>query len=235
MGWNIWDSVFHDDMANMAQYDPLGSKEVQVQENVICLGSSELRAGKKDPHIESFLRPKLAHRYRDVDVTVTLQILSTAKTDGMNEDGSCWFGIVTRAIQPEHWDSYLFYIRRDGRVEFATRYHDMPVEIPPPVSVVSSQPVTIRIRVEGDHIQTWVNNRPYHDWRDQQHAFLRKGDVYLISYGSHVRISAVEIKVKKWHAPVVRFVERFKVWITWIGIIIGLFVSLGTLWLWLRR
>jgi hypothetical protein len=65
MGWNIWDSVFHDNTANMAHYDLPGSEEVQVQEDMIYLGSSELRAGRRDPHIESFLRPRLAHRYRD--------------------------------------------------------------------------------------------------------------------------------------------------------------------------
>ncbi|MCX5644886.1 MAG: hypothetical protein NTZ17_09400 [Phycisphaerae bacterium] len=235
MSWDIWDSVFHDNAADIARYDLPDSKEVQVQENAICLGSSELRPGKSDAHVESFLRPKLAHRYRDVDVCVTLQILGTAKTNGMNEDGSCWFGIVTRAVQPDHWDSYLFYIRRDGRIEFATRYHKMPSESPPPVPAVSSQPVTVRIKAERDHIQTWVNNRQYHDWRDQQHAFLRKGDVYLIAYGSRVRISAVEIKVKKWHAPILQFVNRFWPWITAISIVVGLIIGLGTLWLWLQR
>jgi len=91
------------------------------------------------------------HRYRDVDVTVKLQIMSTTKIDGMNEDASHWFGIAVRAIRTDRWDSYLFYIRKDGRIEFGVRHS--PVEKPPSIPAVSSQTVTMRIKVESDRVQ----------------------------------------------------------------------------------
>lgn len=179
MGWNIWDTIFHDDNANMALYDLVGGRGLQVQENVIYFGSTEPYTIKTGRYFcESFLRIRLANRYRDVDIAVKLEIVSTAKTDDEIENPSHWFGISTRAVRTNHWDAYLFYIRKDGRVEFGIR--GFAIEKPPPVSAVSSQAVTIRIKIEGDHVQTWVNNKPYHDWRDEHKEFIRKGDIYLI-------------------------------------------------------
>ena len=208
MVWNVWDTVFHDNEANMALYDLVGGGGLQVQENVIYFGTTELSplgtAGRNG--VESFLRPRMA-RYKDVDVTARMEIVSTAKRNGTNEDPSLWFGIATRALRARHWDAYLFYIRKDGRVECGMQ--GGWIEKPPAVPAVESQAVTIRVKVEGDRVQTWVNNRPYHDWRDEQKEFIRKGDIYLISHAALVKIYEVEVKVKKWYAPLIRFVQRF--------------------------
>lgn len=134
------------------------------------------------------------------------------------------FGIATRAVRTNHWDAYLFYIRKDGRVEFGIRGN--PIEKPPPVPEVSSQAVTIRIKVEGDRIQTWVNNKPYHDWRDKQNEFIRKGDIYLISYASLVKIYEVEVKVKRWYAPIFRLLKPFWLIILVLSVIVGLIAGL---------
>ena len=225
MVWNIWDTVFHDNTANMALYDLVGGRGLQVQENVIYFGSTERYTIRTDRYFfESFLRLKLAKRYRDVDVTVKLEIVSTAKTDDIIEDASHWFGIATRTVRTNHWDAYLFYIRKDGKVEFGIRGN--PIEKPPHVSAVSSQAITIRIKVEGDRIQTWVNNKPYHDWRDKQKEFIRKGDIYLISYASLVKIYEVEVKVKRWYAPLVRLLKRFWLIIFVLSVIVGLIAGI---------
>ena len=232
MAWNVWDTVFHDNTANMALYDLVGGRGLQVQDDVIYFGSTEPSTIGTGRHfIESFLRLQLPNRYRDVDVSVKLQIVSTAKTDGTIEDGSHWFGMATRAVRTNHWDAYLFYIRKDGKVEFGIRGN--PIEKPPPVSVVSAQPVTIRIKVEGNRIQTWVNNKPYHDWRDEQNEFIRKGDIYLISYASLVKIYEVEVKVKRWYAPLVRLSKRSWLIILALSVIVGLIVGLVSLISWL--
>jgi len=225
MVWNRWDTVFHDDTANMALYDLVGGRGLQVQENVIYFGSTELlkiRTGRY--FCESFLRLQLANRYRDVDVTVKLEIESTAKTDGKTEDDSHWFGIATRTVRTYHWDAYLFYIRKDGSVEFGIRGN--ATKKPPPVSAVSSQAVTIRIKIEGDRVQTWVNDKSYHDWRDEQKEFIRKGDIYLISYASLVKIYEVEVKVKRWYAPLIRLLKRFWKIILVLSAIVGLIAGL---------
>jgi len=225
MVWNEWDTVFHDKTANMALYDLVSGGGLQVQENVIYFGSTEpleIRTGRH--FYETFLRLKLPNCYRDVDVTVKLEIESTAKTDGKTEDNSLWFGIATRTVRTHHWDAYLFYIRKDGSVEFGIRGN--PAKKPPPVSVVSSQAVTIRIKVEGDRVQTWVNDKSYHDWRDKQKEFIRKGDIYLISYASLVKIYEVEVKVKRFYAPIVRLFKRFWKIILVLSVIVGLIAGL---------
>ena len=228
MGWNVWDTIFHDNKANMALYDLVGGRGLQAQENVIHFGSTELYTIKTGKYIsESFLRPRLAKRYRNVDITVKLEIVSTAKTNDTAEDTSHWFGIATRAVRTNHWDAYLFYIRKDGRVEFGIRGN--PVEKPPPVSVVSSQVVTMRINVDRDRIQTWVNNRPYHDWLDEDKEFIRKGDIYLISYASLVKIYEVKVKVKRWYAPLVRFFKRFWKIIVGLSVLVSLIAGILTL------
>lgn len=231
MVWNIWDTVFHDDSANMALYDLVGGRGLQVQDNVIYFGSTErlnIRTGLY--FCESFLRLRLPNRYRDVDVTVKLEIESTAKTDGKTENASHWFGIATRTLRTHHWDAYLFYIRKNGSVEFGIRGN--AIKKPPPVPAVSSQAVTIRIKVEGDRIQTWVNNNPYHDWSDEKKEFIRKGYIYLISYASIVKIYEVEVKVKRWYAPIVRFLKHFWKIIVVISVIIGLIAGLIFLFSW---
>ena len=233
MIWNVWDLVFHDDTANMAVYDLVGGRGLNVQENVIFFGTSEPQQARQDRQfIESYLRPRMA-RYRDVDVTVKLDIVSAAKTDGTTEDDSLWFGIAARALRTNHWDAYLFYIRKDGRVEFGIRGN--PIEKPPPVSAVSSQAVTVRIKAEGDRVQTWVNGRHYHDWRDKQKEFIRKGDVYLISHAVLVKIYEVEVKVKKWYAPLLRFVRRFWVVLVVFGVIGSALGLIDLLSRWLSR
>jgi len=223
MIWDSWDLAFHDNTANMAAYD-LVSGRVNVQENVIYFGTTEPFQVGQDKYLsESFLRPRMA-RYRDVDVTVKLQIVSAAKTDGTDEDTSRWFGIAIRALRAHHWDAYLFYIRKDGRVEFGVRGN--AIEKPPPILAVSLQAVTVRVKAEGDRVQTWVNDRLYHDWPDEQREFIRKGDIYLISFATLVRIYEVEVKVKKWYAPLLRFVKRFWKVLVAIGVIgsaLGLF------------
>jgi hypothetical protein len=228
MRWNVWDTIFHDDKANMALYDLVGGRGLQAQENVIYFGSTELYTIKTDRYVsESFLRPQLGNRYRDVDVTVKLEIVSTSKTNGMDEDASHWFGIATRAVRTNHWDAYLFYIRKDGRVEFGIRGNIF--KKPPPVSVVSSQAVTMRICVDGEHVKTWVNNKPYHDWLDEDKEFIRKGDVYLISYASLVKIYEVKVKVKRWYAPLVRFFKRFWKIIAVLSMLVSLIAGIFTL------
>ncbi|MGB2808605.1 MAG: hypothetical protein WBC22_12750 [Sedimentisphaerales bacterium] len=208
MALNIWKTVFHDDTANMSLYDFVDGRGLKVQDNVMHFGSTELIKTRKGlSFCENFLRLKLANRYKDVDVTVKLEIESTAKTDGETEDPSHWFGIATRAVRRDHWDAYLFYIRKDGRVEFGIRGYVN--EKPPPLTSVSSQAVTIRIKAEGDRVQTWVNNKSYHDWRDEHKEFIRKGDIYLITYASLVKIYEVEVKVKRWYAPLVRLLKLF--------------------------
>jgi len=113
MIWNIWETVFQDNEANMALYDLVGGR-VQVRDDVIYLGTTDVsQKGSRRFIVESFLRPGLP-RYEDVDVTVKLEIASTGKTDGENEDLSNWFGISIRALRADHWDAYLFYIRKDG-------------------------------------------------------------------------------------------------------------------------
>ena len=225
MVWNKWDTVFHDNTANMALYDLVSGGGLQVQENVIYFGSTEPLETRTGRHFyEIFLRLKLANRYRDVDVTVKLEIERTAKTDGEREDNSLWFGIATRTVRTNHWDAYLFYIRKDGSVEFGIRGN--VTKKPPLVSVVSSQTVTMRIKVEGDRVQTWMNNKPYHDWRDEQKEFIRKGDIYLISYASLVKIYEVEVKVKRWYAPLVRLLKRFWKIILVLSVIVGLIAGL---------
>ena len=231
MVWNVWETVFEDNKADMSQYDLIGGR-VQVRDDVICLGAPEfLQTQRGRFAIESFLRPRVA-RYQDVDITVKLQIESTGKTDGINEDPSHWFGISTRAIRPSLWDAYLYYIRKDGRVEFGIKDH--PIEKPPRVESVASQPVTFRIKVEGSRVQTWVNERPYHDWQDKDGEFIRKGSIYLISHVALVRIYEIQIKVKKWYAPLLRFCRRSWMVIVVLGVVgsvIGLFVWLLS-WLW---
>ena len=172
MVWDTWETVFHDSTAKMTLYDLVGGGVLEVRDNVVYLGSTEIKNIRRRPAVcESFLRLRLPNRYKDVDVTVKLEILNTAKNNDDIEDFSHWFGITTRAVRANHWDAYLFYIRRDGRVEFGIR--GGAIEKQPPVTLVSSQAVTIRIMVEGDHIQTWVNNKPYHDWRDKQKEFIK--------------------------------------------------------------
>lgn len=213
ISWNVWDTVFRDDNANMSLYDLVGGSGLQVRENVIYFGSTETPTSRNYlGGIESFLFPKIVRRYRDVDVTAKIEIESTAKDDSSN-----WFGIATRVTRTHHWDAYLFYIRKDGRVEFGIRGN--PIEKPPPIPEVSSQAVIVRIKTERDRVQTWVNNRPYHDCRDEQEEFIRKGSVYLISYRSLVKIYEVEIKVKRWYAPLLRFIKRFWQILCIIGVI----------------
>lgn len=234
MIWDVWDIAFHDESANMAAYDLVGGRGLQVQENVIYFGTTEpLQARRNKYFSESFLRPKLVRCYRDVEVTVKIEIVSTAKTDGANEDVSHWFGIAIRALRTDHWDAYLFYVRKDGGIEFGIRGNK--IKKPPPVPEISSQAVTIRIRAEGDRVQTWVNNRPYHDWRDEQKEFIRKGDIYLISYASLVKIYEVEIKVKKWYAPLLRFVKHFWKVIVAISVIAGIIGLILQLLSWYNR
>lgn len=216
--WDVWDSVFHDGTANMALYDFFGGGTgLNVQENVIYFGSTDrLQVGERSLAREGFLRPKV-RRYRDVDITLKVQIISTTKTDGTNENPNHWFGIAVRALRPDHWDAYLFYIRKNGKVEFGIRGNS---EQKPPEVPISSQPVTVRVKAEGDRIQTWINGRPHHDRRDEQKEFIRKGDIYLIAYGSLVRIYDVEVKAKRWYAPIRRFGSGFY-WLLGILSVIG--------------
>jgi hypothetical protein len=226
MAWGIWQTVFHDNKANMALYDAVAGK-VEVRDDVIHLGTTEVRQRKSVQYvIESFIRPRLA-RYQDVDISVKLEIGSTVKTEGDTEDLSCWFGIAPRALRPDHWDAYLFYIRKNGRVEFGIK--GKPIEKPPAVPAVASQPVTLRIRVEGDRAQTWVNDRAYHDWRDEQREFIRMGDIFLIAYGAIVKINEVEIKVKRRYAPLLDFGRRFWLIIVGISVIIGIVAGIVSL------
>jgi len=94
------------------------------------------------------------------------------------------------------------------------------------VPTVASQALNFRVKVEGDRVETWVNGRPYHDWRDEQREFIRKGDVYLISYSALVKIYEVEVKVKKWYAPFFRFLKRIWPIIVAIGVIVGIISAL---------
>jgi hypothetical protein len=226
MAWEIWPTVFHDSRANMPHYDPIAGR-VEVQDDVIYLGTAEVREKKSKRYgFESFIRPRLP-RYQDVDVTVKAEIGPAAKTDGETENLSHWFGIATRALRPDHWDAYLFYIRKNGRVEFGIK--GQPTEKPPPVPAVASQAVTLRIKVEGDRVQTWVNDRAYHDWRDEQGEFIRKGDIFLIAHGAIVKIYEVEIKVKKWYAPLLRLGHRFWLIIAAVSVIISLVAGIVSL------
>jgi len=219
----IWKTVFHDKEANMALYDLVGGRGLQVQEDVIYFGTNEtIQIGNRHHLIESFLHPILPS-YRDVDITIKLEIESTAKTDGQREDTSHWFGVAIRALRTNHWDAYLFYIRKDGRVELGIRGSVTPK--PPPVPAVSSQPITIRIKVVRDRVQTWVNNRDYHNWQDKNKEFIRKGFIYLISFGALVKIYEVEIKIKKWYAPLAKLMKPFWRFIVGLGVIVGLIVG----------
>jgi hypothetical protein len=172
--------------------------------------------------IVSFLRIKIP-RYRDVDVTVKVDIPSAAKTfdGGKTENRYNWFGISTRALEASIWSAYLFYIRKEGRIEFCVHgVHDgfySPIIRGLSVPEVADHPVTLRIKVEGDRIQTWVNGGPRHDERDTDRRFIRRGDIYLISYGVLAKIHEVEIKAKKWYAPLIKV--GIKTWII-MGIIL---------------
>jgi hypothetical protein len=210
----------------MALYDLIAAR-VEVRDDVIYLGTTEVLEKKsRRIFLESFIRPRLP-RYQDVDITVKAEIGPAGKTDRETEDLSHWLGIATRALRPDHWDAYLFYIRKNGRVEFGIR--GKPTEKPPSVPAVASQPVTLRIKVEGDRVQTWVNDRAYHDWRDEQREFIRKGDIFLIAYGAIVKIYEVEIKVKKWYAPLLRLGRRFWLIIAAVSVIISLVAGIVSL------
>jgi hypothetical protein len=224
---DIWDRVYHNDKANMALYDFFGRGGLQVQDNTIYFGTTESFQVRPEKYriSESFLRLKLPRRfgrgdrYKDVDVSAKIEIEGT-----VNDDVTHWFGITTRALRTDHWDAYLFYIRKDGRIEFGIRGHS--TEKPPPAPAVSCQPVTIRIRAEGDRVQTWVNDSPRHDWRDEQREFIRKGDIYLISYGALIKIYEVDVRVKIWYAPFLRFLKRFWKILVVLAVIVTLIVGI---------
>jgi hypothetical protein len=231
MAWDGWSTVFYDDRATVALYDYYGpapdDRALKVRENVLVLGvDGYVQLEKQQIPIVSFLRPQI-DRYRDVDVTIKVQIESTAKSIGGNEDLSHWFGLTLRALRTHHWDAYLFYIRKNGKVEFGVR-GDKDVR-PPPIPEVASQPVTIRVRVESDRVQTWVNGRQYHDWRDKEHEFIRKGDIYLTTYAARAKIYEVKIRVKKWYAPISRFLSRSWKIIIVLGIIVSLIAGVITI------
>ena len=59
--------------------------------------------------------------------------------------------------------------------------------------------------------------------------FIRKGDIYLISYASLVKIYEVEVKVKKLHAPLVRFFKRFWLIIVVLSILVSLIAGIISL------
>jgi hypothetical protein len=224
--WGFWETILRDVHANVALYSHRvfvigtgwevsgASIGFRAQGNVIYLGTSDvLQFGQIHAPVETFLQVRCP-RYQDVDIQVKLEILGTA-----NAEPSHWFGITTRALRPDHWDAYLFYIRQNGTVEFGIKGG---LDVKPLLAPeVSSQPVTVRLKVEGNRIQTWVNDRACHDWVDKDNEFVRKGDVYLISYAAETRIHEVEIKAKKWYAPVVRFAKRFWKAFVIVGIILG--------------
>lgn len=229
--WDIWDTVFHDAQGNLALYShrvfvvgtgwEVSGADIglRVQGNVIYLGTSDtLQFGQIQAPVETFLRLQ-CKRYQDVDVIVKLEIIGTH-----NGDPTHWFGIAPRALRPNHWDAYLFYIRRNGNVDFGIK-GDLDVK-PLLAPEVSSQPVTLRIKVENNRIQTWVNGRSCHDWLDRDEEFVRKGDVYLIAHASEVKVHEIEIKAKKWYAPLVRFAKRFWKGFVIVGIILGFIAAL---------
>jgi len=229
--WDIWETVFHDAQANLALYSQTvflvgigldvsrADVGLRVQGNVIYLGTSDaLQFGQFQAPVETFLRLQ-CDRYQDVDVTVKLEIVGTH-----NGDPSHWFGIAPRALRPNHWDAYLFYIRRNGNVDFGIR-GDLEVK-PLLAPEVTSQPVALRIKVENDRVQTWVNGRPSHDWLDRDKEFVRKGDIYLIAYAAEVKIHEIEIKAKKWYAPLIRFARRFWKAFVIVGIVLGFIAAI---------
>lgn len=217
MAWNVWETVFYDDKANLALYDHEGfligpglrlqGRWNESYDNVLRLGTSEfLELGPelRGP-VETFLRLKnISHQ--DVDITVKVEIVSTAKTGDGGENPAHWFGVTARALRDDHWDAYLFYIRKNGGVEFGIK--GQPEVRPRAVPAVASQPVTLRIRAEGDRVQTSVNDKQYHDWRDEKGEFIRKGNIYLFTYASQVKIHEVQVKAKKWYAPLRRLFNR---------------------------
>lgn len=225
MAWDVWQTVFRDDQANLVLYDrsvflvgttvevPAGD-DLRAEANVIYLGSSEylpsplvasMPSGELVPvqgFGEFFLQPRM-RRYRDVDVKVKVQINSIP--EGKDDH---WFGITPRVLAPNHWNAYLVYIRQNGDVDFGVMGQVLDVKSKF-ASEVSYQPVSLRIKAEGDRVETWVNGEPCHDWRDVDKAFIREGDIYLIAFGATVAIHEIEIKVKKWYAPIIRFFSGF--------------------------
>ena len=218
--WNVWETVFHDTKGDMSKYDyvcMLTHIHPEVVENILYLGSASyvMLPGVPESRrvVATALRIKIP-RYRDVAVTVRVEIPRAAtyvrESDGTEiEDQINWFGITTRALTSNIWSAYLFYIRKNGRIEFGI--HEMhdgtsrdPIVKTPDLPEVAAQPVTLRIKVEGDCIQTWANDRQRHDERDRDRRFIRQGDIYLITYGVQAKIHEVEVKVKKWYAPFVR-------------------------------
>ena len=247
--WAVWETVFHDTQGDISKYDyiselptelPGESSRIspEVKHNIIYFGvdyGAWVDRGNFVP-IQSFLHLKVP-RYRDFDVTVKVEIPSAAKTLdlGKTENKSYWFGISVRALSIYMWSAYLFYIRKDGRIEFGIHEAGNPIEKPPRIPEVAEQPVTLRIKAEKDRIQTWANGRPRHDERDGERRFIRRGDIYLISYGVRAKIHEVEVKVKKWHAPLVRFFRKTWKILVIIGVILGIITGVIALHQFLTR
>lgn len=217
--WDVWRTVFRDSTWDLSRYEYWSlrrSIQPQVSDGILFFGTDQPRmvpTGREV--IQTGLRIK-TDRYQDVDVTVRLEITAAAHTrpdptsPGWIVNDNNWFGVTTRALSFFVWDSYLFYIRQNGSIEFGIRdVHNHPagpppIIAPPPVPQVAQQAVTIRIRVEGDHIRTWVNDEPRHNERDELGRFAtHSGWVYLHTYGVAARLYEVEVraKFKKWFGP----------------------------------
>lgn len=223
--WDVWRTVFKDSTLDLSRYEYIcrrrsrrRSIQPQVRDGVLFFGTAHPQttpAGRKV--IPTFLRIHTKRKkHKDVDVTVKLEITAAAHTrldstgTGWVENDDNWFGITTRALDPEAWDSYLFYICKNGSIEFGIhKVHDLPdgpdpMIGPTPLPQVAQQAITIRIRVEGSHIRTWANNEPRHDVRDEEDRFThRPGFVYLLTYGVAAKLYEVEVKakLKKWYGP----------------------------------
>lgn len=238
-----WTTVFHDDKAQLVRYEPftetvIGSPPpgfgLQAKGNLILLGEARfVNLGETLMTLTSYIRPKLERAHRDVDVTVKVRIVATAPTDQFGEPGvNNWFGVSTRALRRDIWSGYLFYVRQNGNVEFGLErtVEDRKLKFVPEIS---EQPVTLHLRVEGERVQAWVNDRPCLDWRDERKEFIRNGHIYLIAYSSLVEIHECTIKVKKWYAPLTNFIRRFwrviVVISTLLGVITGIYFLVNLL------
>lgn len=177
---SIWATVFSDEHADVEKYNHrvfLTDKRAELQGsnvgfcrqgNLIQLGTSDnLKVGQVQSRAETFLQVR-CRRYQDVDIKVKLQIRSSA-----NQNPTHWFGMTCRALRPHHWNAYLFYVRQDGDVEFGMMGQ---IDVKPRMAPdIASQPVTVRMKAEGNRVQTWVNERACHDWVDKEREFVRKG------------------------------------------------------------
>lgn len=107
MIFDAWKTILHEEEPHwqLSSFQtPPGQAPPTVVDGTLRFGTAQPSQGQSQ---QRFLCLNTS-RYRDVDVTLRLQILNVrANTD--------WVGISTRALEFWIWSAYLFFIRSNRR------------------------------------------------------------------------------------------------------------------------